>query len=129
MKKFFGEKFGVASISGPVPLEDQAQAELAWYKVESQSPLDHCPLKWWKEHCTIYPILSRLCRKYLCLSSTSVPSESLFSIVGIKVNEKRAVLDPHNVDKIIFIHNNSEPIHQRLKKKCKCDACLASESD
>ena len=132
LKKVFGEKFGVASISGSVPLEDQAQAELARYKAESQSPLDHCSLKWWKEHCTIYPILSRICRKYLCLPSTSVPLESLFSVVGIIVNEKRAALDPHNVDKIIFLHDNSEPIYldyQRLKKKCKCDACLASESD
>ena len=58
--------------------------------------------------------------------------QSLFSVVGIIVNEKRAALDPHNVDKIIFLHNNSESIHldyQRLKKKCKCDACLASESE
>ena len=53
----------------------------------------------------------------------------LFSVAGIIVNE-RAALDPHN--KIIFLHDNSEPIHlhyQRLKKKCKCDACLASESE
>ena len=130
MKKFFGDKFGVASTPRSVSLEDQAQAELARYKAEPQPPLDRCPLKWWKEHCTIYPLLSKLCRKYLCLPSTSVPSESLFSIAGIIVNEKRAALDPYNVDKMIFLHNNSEPIHldyERLRKKCKCDAC--SDSD
>ena len=62
----------------------------------------------------------------------SLPHESLFSVVAIKVNEKRAVLDPHNIDKIIFLHDNSEPIHldyQRLKKKFKCVACLVSESE
>ena len=83
-------------------------------------PLEQNPLKWWKEHNTIHP---KLARKYLCLPSTLAPSECLFSISGIIANEKRAALDPFNVDKIVFLHDNLEPIHlnyAKREKKCQC---------
>ena len=124
LKKLLGDKFGAPSgisATGSVSLEDHAQAELARYKAEPQSPLDHCPLQWWRDHQTVYPLLSRLTRKYLCLPSTSVPSESLFSTAGIIVNEKRAALDPHNVNQIVFLHDNLDPVHlsyKRMLKKC-----------
>ena len=89
-------------------------------------PLEQNALKWWKEHSTIYLVLSKLARKYLCLPSTSVPSECLFSITGIIINEKRAALDPFNVDEIVFLHNNLELIHlnySRKEKKCQCSMC------
>ena len=132
LKRLLGEKFGGSSAagSGSVSSEDQAQAELARYKAEPQSPLDHCPLQWWRDHQTIYPLLSKLTRKYLCLPSTSVPSESLFSTAGIIVNEKRATLDPHSVDKMVFLHDNLDPVHlnyKRMFKKCKCDVCIVKE--
>ena len=133
LKKLLGDKFGAASttVAGSlVSLEDQAQAELSRYKAESQSPLEHCPLQWWRDHCTIYPLLCRVARKYLCLPGTSVPSESLFSISGIVVNEKRAALDPNCVDQIVFLHDNLDPIHlhyKRMVKKCKCDICVVKQ--
>jgi len=73
LKKLLGDKFGASSgisTAGSVSLEDQAQAELARYKAEPQSPLDHCSLQWWRDHLTVYPLLTRLTRKYLCLPST-----------------------------------------------------------
>ena len=76
LKKLLGDKFRAPSgisATGSVSLEDHAQAEPR-YKAEPQSPLDHCPLQWWRDHQTVYPLLSRLTRKYLCLPSTSVPS-------------------------------------------------------
>ena len=133
LKKLLGDKFGAPSqraAARSVSLEDQAEAELVRYKAEPQSPLEHCPLQWWRDHHTIYPLLSRLARKYLCLPSTSVPSESLFSISGIVVNEKRAALDPHNVNRIVFLHDNLDPVHfgyKRMLKKCKCDVCSVKE--
>ena len=133
LKKLLGDKFGAPSgisATGSVSLEDHAQAELARYKAEPQSPLDHCPLQWWRDHQTVYPLLSRLTRRYLCLPSTSVPSESLFSTAGIIVNEKRAALDPQNVNQIVFLHDNLDPVHlsyKRMLKKCKCDVCSVKE--
>ena len=55
-----------------------------------------------------------------------MPSECLFSITGIIINEKRAALDPFNVDEIVFLHNNLELIHlsySRKEKKCQCSMC------
>ena len=133
LKKLLGDKFRASSttVAGSlVSLEDQAQAELSRYKAESQSPLEHCPLQWWRDHRTIYPLLCRIARKYLCLPGTSVPSESLFSISGIVVNEKRAALDPNCVDQIVFLHDNLDPIHlhyKRMFRKCKCDICVVKQ--
>lgn len=56
LKKLLGDKFRASSttVAGSlVSLEDQAQAELSRYKAESQSPLEHCPLQWWRDHRTI----------------------------------------------------------------------------
>ena len=102
LKILFGDKFGTSSqtrTTGSITFEDQAQAELVWYKAEPQLPLDHDPLLWWRDRTSSYPLLGRLSRKYLCLPSTSVPSESLFSISGSVVNEKKASLD---VDELYF---------------------------
>ena len=70
-----------------------------------------------------HPILSKLATKYLCLPSTSVPSECLFSISGLIVNEKRAALDPYSVDKIVSLHNNLEPVHLDYARKVKNFQC------
>ena len=91
--------------------ENNVQAELARYNAEPQVPLEVNPLAQWKEHWSIYPFLNNLARKYLCLPCTSVPSESLFSISGIIVNERRAALDLCNVDKIVFLNSNLKAIH------------------
>ena len=71
-------------------LESLDQAELVWYKAEPQLPHDHDSLLWWLDRTSSYPLLGRLSRKYLCLPSTSVLSESLFGISGAVVNEKRS---------------------------------------
>ena len=130
MRKLLGEDFGSSNATTDRSIdaiEDQAEAELARYKAEPQMPLEQNFLKWWREHSTIYPILSKLARKYLCLPSTSVPSECLFSISGLIVNEKRAALDPYIVDEIVFLHNNLEPVHldySRKVKNCQCSLCV-----
>ena len=69
-------------------------------------PLEQNSFKYWKEYSTIYFMLSKLARKYLFLPTTFIPSKCLFSVSGIIVNEKRAALDPFNVDEIVFLHNN-----------------------
>jgi hypothetical protein len=57
-----------------------------------------------------YPHLSILARKYLGIVATSVPSEMLFSVTGNIVNTKRSLLDPSNVEKLVFLHDNSPDI-------------------
>jgi len=41
----------------------------------------------------------------------SVPSEHLFSVAGMTVCTKRAVLDPANIEKHVFLHSNLEMSH------------------
>ena len=51
--------------------------------------------------------LSILAQKYLSIVATSVPSESLFSATGNIVGAKRAALLPENVEKLVFLHENT----------------------
>ena len=48
------------------------------------------------------PNLSLLVRKYLGIVATSVPSERLFSVAGLVVNNKRASLEPTDLEKLFF---------------------------
>ena len=52
------------------------------------------------------PHIASLARKYLCIPSTSVPSERAFSCTGNIVNVKRSCLLPENVNKLTFLANN-----------------------
>ena len=73
------------------------------------------PLQWWATHSYVYPNLSIMARKYLCITATSVPSEQLFSTAGNVVSAKRNALLPENVEKLVFLHDNlpSLDLHYR----------------
>lgn len=64
------------------------------------------PLDWWKARTAIYPHLSKIAKKYLCIIATSVPSERTFSTAGQVLSERRNRLKGENVEMIIFLHNN-----------------------
>ena len=106
---------------------DLVQSELFRYKAEPSIPVDQCPLKWWMTRKYIYPNLSLIVRKYLCIVGTSVPSEQLFSTAGNIVSVKRAALLPENVDKMVFLHSNLPPLHldyhRSQDKHCTCELC------
>ncbi|CAG8805809.1 20231_t:CDS:2, partial [Cetraspora pellucida] len=63
-------------------------------------------LDWWSKQKNQFPILSILARKYLAISATSIPSEWLFSDAGNHVTSKQNRLDPHFVDKLLFLKQN-----------------------
>ena len=64
--------------------------------------------EWYKNHQCQYPILSKICKIYLCTPATSVPSEHVFSICGQVVTDKRAKLSDAHVSQIIFLNKNWE---------------------
>lgn len=77
-----------ASVSGSTrtslqKLKSEIDAYKSSPKLEIES--DESPMQWWKSHCTVYPVLSQLGRKYLCISATSCPSERLFSTSVLQV--------------------------------------------
>ena len=64
------------------------------------------PLNWWKDRKAEYPILSSLAHQYLGISSTSVPSERLFSDVNNHITSKRNRLDPKVIENFVFLKRN-----------------------
>ena len=49
---------------------------------------------------------TKLSKKFLCITATSVPSERLFSSAGNLIAEKRSRLMSDNIDKLIFLYEN-----------------------
>ena len=68
--------------------------------------MDDDPLHWWKLHNELYPLLSQVAKKYLCVPATSTVSERLFSRSGRIVTPIRSSLKPDSVEMLVFLSNN-----------------------
>ena len=86
---------------------DLVQPELRRYNEEDLLEYDNDPMDWWRTHRSHYPILAKLIRKFWCVPATSVRSEELFSAAGNVLSQKRNRLLPENLDKLVFLCNNS----------------------
>ena len=64
------------------------------------------PLVWWKQHESKYPRLAALARRYLSITSTSVPSERVFSKSGWIINKRRCTLSDESVSLLVFLSCN-----------------------
>lgn len=80
--------------------------ELRRYFEEAHIPRDEDPLAWWKEHSVLFPKLSDLAKKFLCVPASSVPSERLFSKAGELVSQRRSCLKDTNINMILFLNKN-----------------------
>ncbi|XP_030763197.1 zinc finger BED domain-containing protein 1-like [Sitophilus oryzae] len=92
-------------ITSPVAI---AIAEIKMYSEEANLDRKKDPLIWWSERQRVYPWLSQLAKKYLCICATSVPCERIFSKAGQIVTERRNRLKSKNVEKLIFLHCNND---------------------
>ena len=63
--------------------------EIDEYLIIPIEPKDIDPCGWWRNHKSQYPILSKIARDYICIPSTSVPSEQAFSKSGELISKKR----------------------------------------
>ena len=107
LEKFFGDTF--QNPSEEVSAAEAAEAELQRYELEDPLSLDSKnPLLWWKEREVNYKFLSILAKRFLCITSTSVPSERLFSSAGNLLSERRSRLSPENVEKLLFLYENNK---------------------
>ena len=86
----------------------QVRNEVLTYFGEKPLPKEENPLHWWKANENRYPTLARLAKSYLCIHSTSKPSEHLFSAAGNITIKKRASLSPEHVDMLTFVHCNAQ---------------------
>ena len=77
-----------------------------FYKESDSNQLED-PLLFYKHFNTNLPILTSIVKELYCLSATSVPVESFFSVAGFIQNEERNRLNPKNLEKLTFIKLNS----------------------
>ena len=91
------------------PTEDKTlrvSKEVERYLQAPQQDSTEDPLVWWKDNAASYPALSKLSKKYLCISATSSSSERMFSTAGNVVTKKRSLLKPEKVDMLVFLAKN-----------------------
>ena len=105
IEDLLGDIFVTKVVPG-ASLIDRLEKEFSTYRNEPVIPLRSNPLTWWKENERRFPLLSRVAKKYLCVQSTSVASERIFSTAGDIVIAQRASLTPENVDILIFLKKN-----------------------
>ena len=55
-------------------------------------------LKWWKDHESTYPILSKFARDVLSIHVSTISSESSFSLSGRILEDRRQSLTPEMVE-------------------------------
>ena len=83
---------------------DLVDVEVSRYMAETTPPgIDLNPLEWWRDRRGVYPILSTLAMRYLCVPATSVPSERVFSTAGNIVSNK---ISQTNVNMLLFLNKN-----------------------
>ena len=68
------------------------------------------PLKWWSAHEVDFPVISKLAKKYLCICTSSSPSERVFSVSGHIVSKKRNALKPDKVNMLVFLAKNLQEV-------------------
>jgi len=113
LEKLPGKRFedqSAASGATAVSRSENVQAEISQYKGMPVIGLGEKPLQSWNSNKHILPNLAKLAQKYLGIVATSIPSEHLFSVAGNIASAKRAALLSENVEKLVFLHENS-PLH------------------
>ncbi|XP_060079571.1 E3 SUMO-protein ligase ZBED1-like [Ylistrum balloti] len=89
-----------------ISLEETVLAEIDRYMSTEQTTTP--PLQWWKNREAMYPILSRLVKKYMCISATN---EQYDRTVSSDLQQKawfnqRAMLPRDCVDMMVFLNKN-----------------------
>ena len=107
LQKETGSTNGTSASCNRTPIQ-QLQAEVEAYKISPKLGIysDETPLMWWKNHSTVYPLLGKLSRRYLCICATSCTSERQFSTSGNIVTSSRSSLKPTKVNMLVFLAQN-----------------------
>jgi len=104
------------TVSARNPKAD-AIIEVRAYLEEPLVAKNEDPLKWWESRIPVYPRLSKLMAKKLCVVATSVPSERIFLKTGLITSEKRSHLRPAKVRSLVFLNTNLPQDKRNRQKK------------
>ncbi|KAK9528362.1 hypothetical protein VZT92_012530 [Zoarces viviparus] len=64
------------------------------------------PLSWWETKASVYPRLTHVMARRLCIVATSVPSERIFSKTGQIITERRNRISPSKLRHLVFLNAN-----------------------
>ena len=84
------------------------EGELENYLMAPDADSETEPLDWWKMHERNLLRVSQLAKHYLCIPTTSSPSERIFSTGGNIETCHREALKPETVDRLVFLAHNLE---------------------
>lgn len=65
-------------------------------------------LKFWNEQEKHFPRMAKMASVLLSKPASSAKSESAFSVAGVLLCKRRAMIDPLRARKVLFIHDNFE---------------------
>ena len=82
---------------------DEIKIELANYRKEPSIAKTEDPLQYWKSKESVFPLLAKLAKKYLCVQATSTTAERIFSKLGLPLTKRRLCLDEDRSDRIMFL--------------------------
>ena len=102
-KAKFMNGIGDAELVDDVASLFDAKEEVARYQLEKTISATENPLLWWKRNRDIYPLMSHLALKYLCIQATSTAAERAFSLLGNILTKKRMTLSDANVNILTFL--------------------------
>ena len=77
--------------------------EVERYLALPKEPKNVAPLSFWENHEKTFPILAKLCKKYLSLPASSGAVERLFSIAGAIGRARRARITSPNMEKTLCV--------------------------
>ena len=96
----------VAQMSCRRTATSDAMVETRQYLQQKNIGRKEDPLSWWQQNSSHFPQLAQLSMKYLCIPSTSVPAERLFSKAGELVSARRNRLKPKHINYFLFLNKN-----------------------
>jgi len=65
-------------------------------------------VRFWQKNHMDYPHLQAVARRYLTISASSVPVESMFSTTGLIMNSRRSRFSTSKLNYLSFIHDNNK---------------------
>lgn len=83
---------------------DTSSDELKHYLNQPVIQLNEDPIKYWQRQKLLYPTLSRVAERFLCMVATSVPSERLFSRAGNIITDNRSRLLGDRLSRLVFLN-------------------------
>lgn len=86
-------------------VDNSQRNEIDEYLIINVEPSNINPCEWWRNHKSQYPILARIARDYICIPSTSVPSEQAFSKSGELISKRRNRLGDNAIEACMCLNS------------------------